>query len=110
MDYRPPRILALPLLKKSDTIFPSLDFSSTEWGHNHFFHKQRQSSQNRVVVLETESRMLVARAWEEGVEEELLSSKFRVSSNFRDLDCEAKGWWWSLYDSVNVLGTTELYA
>lgn len=52
--------------------------------------------------------MLVARAWEEGVEEELLSSKFRVSV-LKD-KIFGDGWWWSLYDSVNVLGTTELYA
>lgn len=53
--------------------------------------------------------MLVARAWEGGPEEKLLSSEYRVSV-LKDKKISGDGWWWSLYNSVDVLGTTEVYA
>ena len=52
--------------------------------------------------------MLVARAWEEGAEEELLSIKYRVSV-LQDEKSSGDGWWWCLYNNVNVLSATELY-
>lgn len=53
--------------------------------------------------------MLVARAWEKGVEEELLFSECRVSV-LKDEKISGDGRCWSLYNRVRVLGATELCA
>lgn len=52
--------------------------------------------------------MLVARAWEKGVEEELLF--MNAVSVLKDEKISGGGRCWSLYNRVRVLGATELCA
>ena len=58
--------------------------------------------------IETESRMVVARSWDEGGTGESLFNGSRVSV-LQDEKSSQDGWWWWLHNNVNVLNA-ESYA
>ena len=103
-------------LKRNDTV-TCYNMGET-WGHYAKWNKSVTKGQilwfhsyeKPIVVkfIETKSRMVVARGWQEEIMGNYCFNRYRVSV-FQDEESSGDGWWWWLHKNINVFNVTELY-